>query len=44
MYGNLNIIFRGHIKVFNLTKFVLKHEKIKFISKSSQSTNASVSE
>jgi len=44
MYGNLNIIFWGHIKAFNLTKFFLKHEEIKFISKSSQSTKASASE
>jgi len=28
MYDNLNIMIRGHIKAFNLTKFILKHEEI----------------
>jgi len=28
MYGNLNIIIRDHIKAFNLTMFILKHEEI----------------
>jgi len=28
MCGKLNIITRGNIKEFNLTKFILKHEEI----------------
>jgi len=28
MYGKLNTIIRGHIKAFNLTKFILEHKEI----------------